>query len=73
MSSEEKIMELQQEVERLKADNQILKEALQYMAGMYDLRVTKDKYDDEIEYSCNGYIVNKETWLILKKAEEIIG
>ena len=60
------------EIERLKADNQVLIEALQYMAGMYGFSLSRTKLDNEIEYSCNHYVTDKKTWLALKKAEEII-
>ena len=60
------------ENERLKADGQVLIEALRYMANMYGFRLDMNKYDDEIEYSCNQYVTDRETWLTLKKAEKII-
>lgn len=60
------------EIERLKADNQVLIEALQYMAGMYGFRPSITKLDNEIEYSCNHYVTDKETWFVLKNAEKII-
>lgn len=50
----------------------ILQEALTYMAGMYGLRLSKHKIDDYIEYSCNGYTINKETYDVLQKANKII-
>lgn len=60
------------EIERLKADNQVLIEALQYMAGMYGFKLSMSKLDNEIEYSCNHYVTDRETWIALKKAENII-
>ena len=50
----------------------ILEEALTYMASMYGLRLSKCKLDDYIEYSCNGYTVNKETYDVLQKAKRIV-
>ena len=63
---------LEKENEKLKADSQVLEDALRYMAGMYGFRLDMNKYDDEIEYSCNQYVTDRETWLTLKKAEKII-
>ena len=60
------------EFDKLKSDNQMLIEALQYMAGMYGLRVSRTKLDDEIEYSCNNYVIDEKTWDVLKRAEEMI-
>lgn len=51
---------------------QILKDALSYMANMYGLKLSICRFDKEIEYSCNGYVVDRETYLVLKQAAEII-
>lgn len=64
--------EAKAEIERLKADNQVLIEALQYMTGMYGFKLSMTKLDDEIEYSCNHYVTDRGTWITLKKAENII-
>ena len=59
-------------------DYQILKDALTYMASMYGVSLSKIKCDldeDEgtyfIEYSCNGYVVDKETYDTLERAKEL--
>lgn len=65
----ERLKVQQREIDKLKADNQILTEALSYMAGLYGFRLSRTKLDDEIEYSYNGYVIDKENWLRLKKAE----
>ena len=67
------IEQLKEENEKLKADNQILKEALAYMADTYGFRMTRSKIGyEEIEYPCNHCVVNKELWDKLKRAEEIV-
>ena len=55
----------------------ILKDALTYMSSMYGLSLSRIKCDlDEgkyfIEYSCNGYVVDKQTYDTLKQAKDII-
>lgn len=53
-------------------ENEILKEALTYMANMYGLNLSMCRLDNEIEYSCNGYVVDRETYFVLKQAKGII-
>lgn len=57
-------------------DYQILKDAFTYMAEMYGVSLSKIKceLDDGkyfIDYSCNGYVVDKETYDTLKRAKEL--
>ena len=42
-------------------NEEILKEALEYFTGMYGFRLERNDYDGEIEYSCNGYVVDEDT------------
>lgn len=65
--------EFTEQIKLLKQEKEVLKEALQYMAGMHGLSLSKCKLDNEIEYSCNQYVVNKETYNMLQKAINIIG
>ena len=53
-------------------ENEILKKALIHMAGMYGLNLSMYRLDNKIEYSCNGYVVDKETYFVLKQAKGII-
>lgn len=53
-------------------ENEILKTALNYMTDMYGLELSMYKIDNDIEYSCNGYCVDRETYFVLKKAKQII-
>ena len=43
------------------------------MASMYGMSLSKYRLDedDEIEYSCNGYVVDKETYDTLERAKEL--
>lgn len=53
-------------------DKEILKEALHYFADMYGFTLFKNNYDGEIEYSCNGYVVNEDTMKVLVQAKKLI-
>lgn len=67
-----KVSEYKDEIERLKTHNKILVEALEYMFNTYGIKLSMTKLDDEIEYSCNGYVVDKDTYLTLNKAIHIL-
>lgn len=46
--------------------------ALEYFAGMYGFAVERNDYDGNIEYSCNGYVVDEDTFNVLDKAKDLI-
>lgn len=52
---------------------EILKEALEYFAGMHGFHLEKNDYDGEVEYSCNGYVVDEDTFKTLSQAKELTG
>lgn len=56
-------------------NEEILKEALEYFAGMHGFKLEryKDEEDCSIEYSCNGYVVDEDTMKVLVQAKELIG
>lgn len=51
---------------------EILKEALRWYMEMYGCNHQMNKYDDDIEYSCNGYVVNRKDMEAITKAERIV-
>jgi hypothetical protein len=53
-------------------DKEILKEALEYFTGMYGFTLSKNDYDGNIEYSCNGYVVDEDTMKVLVQAQKLI-
>lgn len=53
-------------------DIEILKQALNWYMSMYGCTPRKNKYDDYVEYSCNGYITNKEDAETIAKARKMI-
>ncbi len=54
-------------------NEEILKEALEYFAGMYGFTLERNNYDGEIEYSCNGYVVDEDTAKVLAQAKRLVG
>lgn len=54
-------------------EKEILKEALEYFVGMYGFTLERNDYDDGSEYSCNGYIIDKDTMKVLVQAKKLIG
>lgn len=48
----------------------MLKTALQWYMDTYGCRPERTTYDDYEEYSCNGYVTDKETAVALYKARE---
>lgn len=67
-----KVNQHKDEIERLETYNNILTEALEYMFNTYGIKLSMAKLDDGIEYSCNGYVVDKDTYLTLNKAIHIL-
>lgn len=53
-------------------NEEILKEALEYFTGMYGFKLERNNYDGEIEYSCNGYVINEDTAKVLVQAKRLI-
>lgn len=53
-------------------EKQILKEALEYFVGMYGFTLERNNYDGNIEYSCNGYVVDEDTMKVLVQAKKLI-
>lgn len=51
---------------------QILKEALEYFVNMHGFTLKRNNYDGEIEYSCNGYVIDEATMQILVQAKKLI-
>lgn len=60
------------EIERLETYNNIFTEALEYMFNTYGMKLSMTKLDDGIEYSCNGYVVDKDTYFTLNQAIHIL-
>ena len=54
-------------------NEEILIEALEYFAGMYGFTLERNDYDGEIEYSCNGYVVDEATMKVLVQAKKLVG
>lgn len=51
-------------------EEKTLKIALQWYMGTYDCTPERNAYDGYIEYSCNGYVTDKETAIALCKAKK---
>lgn len=54
-------------------NEEILKEALEYFIGMHGFRLERNNYDGEVEYSCNGYVIDEDTARILAQAKKLVG
>ena len=39
---------------------------------MYGFTLSKNDYDGDIEYSCNGYVVDEDTMKVLVQAKKLI-
>lgn len=50
----------------------ILKKALIYVASVHGFEVEKERDGRKFAYSFNGYMIDKETYKMLNKANEII-
>jgi hypothetical protein len=55
-------------------NEEILIEALEYFAGMHGFELDRyeDKEEDILEYSCNGYVVDEDTFKVLYQAKKLI-
>ena len=53
-------------------NEEILREALDYFAGMHGFTLERNNYEGEIEYSCNGYVVNEDMFKVLYQAKKLI-
>ena len=53
-------------------EKEILKGALEHFTGMHGFTLERNDYDGEIEYSCNGYIVDEDTFKVLYQAKKLI-
>lgn len=49
-----------------------LKTALNWYINMYGCRIERGVYDDNVEYSCNGYIANEEEAVALLEAKRML-
>lgn len=49
-----------------------LKNALTWYMNMYGCRTEQNVYDDNVEYSCNGYVTDKEEATSLLKAKKML-
>lgn len=49
-----------------------LKNALTWYMNMYGCRPERNVYDDTVEYSCNGYVTDKEKATALLKAKKML-
>ena len=54
-------------------NEEILKEALEYFTSMHGFRLERNDYDGNVEYSCNGYVVDEDTMKVLVQAKKLIG
>ena len=50
-----------------------LKNALTWYMNMYGCKPERNVYDDKVEYSCNGYVTDKEEATALLKAKKELG
>jgi hypothetical protein len=57
----------------MKTKEEVLAEALEYFTGMYGFKLERNDYDGEIEYSCNGYVVDEDTFKVLYQAKKLVG
>lgn len=53
-------------------EEKTLKTALRWYMDMYGCRPERNVYDDTVEYSCNGYVTNKEDATALLKAKQTL-
>lgn len=50
-----------------------LKKALEWYMGMYGCSPEKSVYGKKVEYSCNGYVVDKEEAEAIAEAKDLVG
>lgn len=53
-------------------EEKTLKTALRWYIDMYCCRPERNVYDGNVEYSCNGYVTNKEDAIALLKAKKML-
>lgn len=53
-------------------EEKTLKTALRWYMDMYGCRPERNVYDDIVEYSCNGYVTDKEEATTLLKAKKML-
>lgn len=53
-------------------EEKTLKTALRWYMDMYGCRPERNVYGDKVEYSCNGYVTNKEEATTLLKAKKML-
>ena len=53
-------------------EEETLKIALKWYMDMYGCRPERNAYDDTVEYSCNGYVTDKEEATALLKAKKML-
>lgn len=53
-------------------DKEILEIALKWYMNMYGCSPKRNVYDEYIEYSCNGYVVDEEEAVALLKAKRML-
>jgi len=59
-------------INKIKKQKQILEKALEYFAITYGFTLRRNRCDNEIEYSCNGYVIDEDTVRILVQAKKLI-
>ena len=58
-----------------KAEVETIRAALEYFAGMRGFTLERYKDEDDnstVEYSCNGYVVDEDTFKVLYQAKKLI-
>ena len=53
-------------------EEKTLKTALRWYMDIYGCRPERNTYDDYVEYSCNGYVTDKEDATALLKAKQML-
>lgn len=53
-------------------DIEILKTALKWYMDMYGCRPERNVHDSDVEYSCNGYVTDKEEATVLLEARKML-
>lgn len=72
MTKEQEIKRLENIVDKLIKEADLMKEALRWYMGMYGCRCEKHNLGGEAQYSCNGYVCEKETTVAIAQAKNII-
>lgn len=53
-------------------ETEILKQALRWYMDMYGCTLERNRYDDCIEYSCNGYVAYRKEAEAIAKAKKMV-